>query len=453
MHLSYREQIEHAVTSYPEFWDYYNLHRNDSIDVYFDDPKWFIKQTFMFAEKKLLAPVDKHEDFQNSRNPELSVPRAAHSVSTFLLGAIIAKNLCQGAFTGLYTRDTDEDIAIFYDFSYIWTLTCLFHDCGYYLEQNKEKAELINRNIMKWWDQLERNTEKIQRFSYFLGLNRFHKTEKITHSIWSVKSPKVNGVNGHNMLNPLDLDISEITSALRTAYINSPKLLYFDINNPIDFPIRTCSIVSRYFAYRLLSIEGINKSCIDHGIAGGLIFFDSMMKNYKAGYIKAIERDPATKFEDFSNPNDFDRHMHFSFDQLPLFAYIADCIINHNIWSASLDSRQAEIYSQLSLESLIGCNYHKVNFSKNPLLFILAIADSIEPYKLFSTPKIDMAPYDRGQLNSILNNTILGISEKQIVIVPPRNCDNKLKGRLDEMKTWIDINYEVDNNQFTIQVI
>jgi len=177
-------------------------------------------------------------------------------------------------------------------------------------------------------------------------MNQFRQSEMISQSIWA----KAHSVRRQGRRNTPD---SDVASALRSAYVNSPKRLYYqNSQHPIVFPTRTSVLVSRYFAYRLLSLGDEKRSCIDHGVAGGIIFFDSMLQNYEEGYIKAKNRDSEAELSDFLNPNDYDHQMHFSFKQLPLFAYIADCIINHNIWSASLDSEQARIIGRFDRRQL-----------------------------------------------------------------------------------------------------
>lgn len=105
------------------------------------------------------------------------------------------------------------------------------------------------------------------------------------------------------------------------------------------------------------------------------------------------------------------------------------------------------------MEDLIGDNYNKVNFRKNPLLYILAVADSLEPYKLFSDLSIDSSQYDREQLDKILNSTYLNIFDEQIIIKPPSDCVQKLRDKLDDMKNWVDIDYDVSEHKFTIQLV
>lgn len=90
------------------------------------------------------------------------------------------------------------------------------------------------------------------------------------------------------------------------------------------------------------------------------MFFDRMIRNYAKAYCSALSNDAGTDISDFANPNDYaSQPMHFSFDQLPLFAYISDCIINHNIWYAKSDTDNGQIYIKMGMEKLLIPNCDK----------------------------------------------------------------------------------------------
>lgn len=72
---------------------------------------------------------------------------------------------------------------------------------------------------------------------------------------------------------------------------------------------------------------------------------------------------------------------HFSENQLPVFSYISDCILAHNIWKQSEETR--ELYEYYNLSTALGETYKTLTFFDNPLLYILAIADTLEPIKAY----------------------------------------------------------------------
>ena len=66
----------------------------------------------------------------------------------------------------------------------------------------------------------------------------------------------------------------------------------------------------------------------DHGIVGGLWLYDSLVENYYLSFSR----------NKFANFNDFYvDDLHFSITQFPIFAYLADCIISHNMWFSTDD--------------------------------------------------------------------------------------------------------------------
>ena len=60
--------------------------------------------------------------------------------------------------------------------------------------------------------------------------------------------------------------------------------------------------------------------------------------------------------------------------------FIADCIISHNIWNGK-DKNEA--YRRFKLDDLIGDKYVKADKRRNPYLFLLALSDTLEPFKIF----------------------------------------------------------------------
>lgn len=443
--------MEQLTTQYPDFWDYYGIHRNKRIGQLFNDPIWFIEETFSHASKKLLAPISYNED--DELRPKLSDARAAHSISTFFLGALIAHKLFDGRFTSLSTDRNNNKV---YEFSYIWTLTCLYHDCGYTLENDKVLAPRLAQAVNMAWvhDTVRQRAEK---YPHWLGMTKFRNSMKLRQSIWKTQYHRSHCCRKCAQQNLRNQDVCNECSAIRVIedyYRRAPKTLYFtDSVTPIYFPIRKSNDINRYFAYRLLTVDAPveKRGCIDHGIAGGYLFFDRIIRNYAKAYCSAVKNNVDTDISDFINPSDYSRQpMHFSFNQLPLFAYISDCIINHNVWSERSNTANGQIYQRLGMEKLLIPEYERVNFSRNPLLFILAVSDSIEPYKLFSTPRIDETPYSKSHLLSLFNDTSIEIIKDRIIIKPPTSMIDRLEHKLNELQDWVDVDWRKDTDTFEI---
>lgn len=124
----------------------------------------------------------------------------------------------------------------------------------------------------------------------------------------------------------------------------------------------------------------ISSPFYNHGIIGGYLLFDRFLKVYESAY---RHRYPEHG-EEYTGIESFEWNgKHFYIEQIPVFAHIADCIISHNVWKAD-DASEAE-YLACGLGALIGEHFKKIKFHESPLLFILAIVDTIEPYKIYSS--------------------------------------------------------------------
>jgi len=134
------------------------------------------------------------------------------------------------------------------------------------------------------------------------------------------------------------------------------------------------NLVEAYFKYR---IEKCKK--LDHGIVGGILLYDRLRKNYDIAYERHNDLNPEANKECFEHNN-----LLWSFSQFDFFSELADTIIAHNIWFCT-DSHCESIYENYKLQDLI--IKEKSDFKKkhkradNPFLFLLVLADTIEPIK------------------------------------------------------------------------
>lgn len=131
-------------------------------------------------------------------------------------------------------------------------------------------------------------------------------------------------------------------------------------------------LVRNYFYYCLTY-----RGKIDHGIIGGFILYDRLKKNYENKWNEYRSRNSIT--------NEIQKE-HFELDglswrvqHLDHFAYISDAIIAHNIWY----SKDIDFYRKFGLSRLKESSRNKISKKSNPLLFFLAIVDTIEPTKFF----------------------------------------------------------------------
>lgn len=112
----------------------------------------------------------------------------------------------------------------------------------------------------------------------------------IRRHIWITGVSMKNQSSQNRMQTPTrDNTTIYIADQIIQAYMDRPKMLFLQgEERAIVFPTRSKEEIGRYFGYRLFPAES-EKACIDHGIAGGLLFFDRLIKNYETVYSNSIE--------------------------------------------------------------------------------------------------------------------------------------------------------------------
>mgnify|MGYP000956720083 FL=1 len=139
------------------------------------------------------------------------------------------------------------------------------------------------------------------------------------------------------------------------------------------------TLCENYYRYRAedryrTTEHGVIKEhgVIDHGIAGGIILYNELVKNYYM--VKEYSGSNEDSFE-YSNRK-------FSKDNFKDYAKAAIGIIRHNMWYAS-DSDTCRTYYRFGLNDLISESNNKICYTDDRLLFLLCLADTIEPLKRF----------------------------------------------------------------------
>lgn len=134
--------------------------------------------------------------------------------------------------------------------------------------------------------------------------------------------------------------------------------------------------VRSYYRYRLKEHH-----CVDHGIVGGVLVYDSLRKNYENIYDDCL-RQGHCDYDDFTY-----NKLHYGTWHFQEFEKCANAIIQHNIWFQSKEEKDKyEKYKEYHLEDL---TYES---SKHPqyqdwLTALLVFCDTIEPLKRFPTCK------------------------------------------------------------------
>lgn len=161
-----------------------------------------------------------------------------------------------------------------------------------------------------------------------------------------------NNSNLINSLSTIEKDLG-ITDSLHKL-LGVPKV-YHNVKN-------------KYLKYRLVECN-----VYDHGIIGGMLFYDRLLKIYK--YYKKMH-----------GQNSFTHNgLFWSDSMIKYFQLIASIVFTHNIWFKNTDTdSNVNIYSHYGLDKLIISNSsRKVSLERHPLLFLLGLVDSIEPTKRF----------------------------------------------------------------------
>lgn len=119
--------------------------------------------------------------------------------------------------------------------------------------------------------------------------------------------------------------------------------------------------ICNYFAYQK-AFAGEQ----DHGIIGGCHLFAGSLKNYE---------------DHFENHRVHDDSLHWCESHRPHYAYVADAIITHNMWTVDKqsDPDTAKKYEDHGLDELIVVgNEKKLSLKDHPLCFMLCLLDTIE---------------------------------------------------------------------------
>ena len=322
------------------------------------DANNFINQYFSVAQKEFALSLNIYNDIT------LPDTRATHTVSGYFLGLLVEKCLMGENSLSIHTRQCH------FPFTYLWFLTYLYHDYGYCVAEREDNKSPITIP--------PRAPIPVQTLGNRIQLGEYRTLSAVRRKLGICLSPYSTYHSfSYIMRSPqrrpeiLSAILTELTQ--RSCRISGGSNLSFSTESWISNCRYSSSITTRYFNYCINEL-----SHADHGIVGGYLFYDRMIKNYAMCYLSELER--SNTILDLSNFHYRDRH--FCFEQLSIFSYITDCIMTHNIWKAN-ESNQNEAYERYSLYELIAENYKIITFQNNPLLYILAIADTLEPTKIY----------------------------------------------------------------------
>lgn len=428
--MNFFDFMHRTLATNEPVWNYYRTAVHTDPSAAPERSAQFIHEYFSHGEKgDITYELDGYGDTIAYRQPNslrnigklnidedmplhLSEYRAIHTVSAFFLGIFLEKCLTQ--------ENCGVDISTqsaFFPFSYLWFLTCLYHDYGYIIEEN-------------WTPSCRQSSEaKVCEIDGYHGLQDINRKLGITYSPYQQVSLSFRRrVQKHSEFYRRTHHRAPIIDHLLS---NSPSLkdgLQFNCGARITGFRYSQGLLMQYFSY---GTHRLRPPSYNHGIIGGYLLFDRFLKIYASAYRSRYPE----HMEGYPGIASFDRHgKHFCVEQLPVLAHIADCIASHNVWKASNTASETE-YMECGLSALVGERFKKISFHDNPLLFILSIVDTIEPYKLYASKAAG------SDAVRIWKSFDLSFANDTLTVSARYKCRPiiKMYEKAEGLKSWVDI--------------
>lgn len=391
----------------------------------FEETKNRIKEYFKSGDKENVV-----NDFDN-----LDELRLEHSMSLAYLGILINKNL-KCCFENEMRKGLNIHISVnnaHFEFNYIWNIICFYHDLGYNFESGKESIFKIstknqNYNVSEYIDNKTRAAKSSEicydaKFSFLYDRyfsNSFHQMFITSEN--NTNKNQLSFIDYVRINNNFDIKIEYASNS-----IDCRKKVILKNSNFYK------STIEKYYVYRKNEM-----GVFDHGILGGYMLFDNLVKNY------------VNKMANKLNKTEFIiDNMSYLIEQISLFAYMADCIVSHNIFFPNPSDKG--IYREYGLNELI--KYHKpVKFKSNPLLFLLYLVDSIDPIKYFEQ-KTNLK-YDEILKSIYIDfpscNTI-ELSISKLFGIKDEIIEKYIK-RIEGLSDWLGIGTNADYTEKSIEI-
>ena len=358
-------------------WDYYERSTEYPIENIYNwnnnqEHQRFIENFLKISGKSIVQNT--FEKINNLKFEEFE--RLEHINSIFFLGCLLYQNTILNEKINFYRPDDPEHKRD--EFYFIWFLTSLVHDFGYYIEKNIPNE--VSSDIESLKSHIKGNSDKF----------------------YDLLSEK--------------LDISK---NLKILLENVPK----------------------YYQARMDGKIGRgNTPKIDHGIAAGLILYNTL---------KHIRIAKQTELRSFGVNNDIDEKndLYWGDDLDRLYLVAASGIVVHNMRRAESDSKLSIVYQDYEMNDLIleEDGIRKISISDDPFLLLFSLADTIEPTKTFDCVKPSYA----------LENILITFEHGNTIKICNKEGSNfdfeKLKKKVKGLDDWLDISLP-DNNKNSITI-
>lgn len=173
----------------------------------------------------------------------------------------------------------------------------------------------------------------------------------------------------------------------------------------------------KYFSYRLKEWGKI-----DHGLLGGILLFDRLVK---------IRKEKKKNNEE---------NLFWGQKLVNQYKLAADAISIHNIWLPEEKNRKT--YKKSGLSELI--NFTPIKFKDFPLFYILGLVDTIEPFKIFQDLSDE---YILRNFKLELNNNIIKISVNKDTL-----DFQKIIDKVQSLKNWLDIDIKIHTDFVELKI-
>jgi len=395
--------LNREINEHREFWDYYGSMSAERVFESDESARQFILEYYRNGSKSRVMKEWK-TDMDVGR-----MFRNTHMVNVFFIGAMLQREKdCQLALLSKQNKDN-------YPFAYLWFLVCLAHDIGYGFEKEKNDEEL-NRVRRCYKNYVGKYTPCIGRGQYYRCQEEDIKCMVPSFPIRRYCFVDMNGFRKENEREPICGQFCRGT----ISYNNGTEIKrgWYDVRT-----------IDRYFFYKLLE-----RKKPDHGIMGADKFFSDIIENYHLNYNNKRREG---SFERFKN----EEGKWFGCEQFKVFAYIANCIAAHNVFKAANGKTTIDLYNQYGLHRLLPGKFKPISYDKDPLLFMLCVADTLEPTKRFRD-------YDNREILEHIN--IMYDAEENLIHVEIDEMWRMLEeaheyiDNVRELKTWCDIKVVAD---------
>ncbi len=344
--MNLEEQLRREFVENRYFWNYYGQYLESPFEN-IESAKRFINNYFKSGSKEYAV-----YEWREFEDEEMSF-RNGHTTNAFFIGAMLQRIIDPNLFI-------ESDIEGTYPFSYLWFLTCLAHDFGYIYENEKDQGQ-VNELKEKYYKFCIRGKEN----KNYPRILLYRKTNMHIRSLVPNIPLRKCGCyfRGYSMATRQQINECETNSCRGMLKYNNGIIIKSQRYNYSD--------KENYFRYRLMEMN-----TLDHGIVGADKLFSSLVENYRKEYNENISDGGCENFH-----NNQDRH--FCCEQFKVFAYIANCIAAHNMFMSNDTDIAKQSYSKYNLQCLWPENFKKIAYEDDPLLFVLCIADTLEPSKRF----------------------------------------------------------------------